>query len=83
MNWNFDLLRPMILEKELEYASSLEHTEFQERVCWLENFKKRYALFPKNVCGESADVPVTICKNYNLKLPEIPKDFSSKTIFNS
>lgn len=62
----------ILLEKSLEYASFLRHSEFQVIIGLIEIFKTRHRLFQKPVCGESADGPVSVCENWKLKMPEIP-----------
>lgn len=37
----------------------------------------------KNICGESADVHVTACKNFSVKIAEVLKEFAPKNIFNA
>lgn len=48
----------MILEKALEYTSSLGHSDFLASIGWLEKFKKKHELSQKTVCFEIPDTPL-------------------------
>jgi hypothetical protein len=82
---NIPLSGPFIKEKALQFATSLGHTNFKASNGWLHNFKTRYGIAQKNICGESRAVDDTVCDEWKKKLVSLlsTKKYAPSEIFNA
>lgn len=82
-NKNIPISGPLLKEKALEAAQSLNLTEFKASNGWLEKFSRRHRISFKTVCGESANVNLTDVDDWKVKLQSILKDYAPKDVFNA
>lgn len=82
-NKNFPISGPLIKQKALEAAQSLQLVNFKASNGWLEKFCQRHSITFKTICGESADVNIDDIEEWKRKLLFILKDYSPRDIYNA
>lgn len=74
---------PILKEKAEHFAKSFGYNNFRASNGWLEKFKQRHDIVFRKVCGESASVDDSVCKNWKEELKTMLKDYDPKNIFNA
>ena len=72
----------LILEQANIFALEMGLDDFSGSTGWLDAFKKQHQIKFPNLCGESADVPTSVVKNYCQSLPDICQGYHPLDIFN-
>ena len=74
----------LALQKQAKkFALSLGHNNFNASQGWLANFKKRYEIVGKAICGESGSVDDAVCEEWNKNLPTIILSYAPHEIYNA
>ena len=73
---------PLIKEKAMEFAKSLDIECFKASNGWLESFKKRHNLAFTKMSGERGDVNLETVSVWKKRLPEICFGYEPKDVFN-
>lgn len=63
-NANVNISGPIIVEKAKNFAAMMEIPDFQASTGWLSNFKNRYGISFKKICGESKSVDTAGCDDW-------------------
>jgi hypothetical protein len=56
--------------------------EFAASNGWLESFRTRHNIMANNLCGESADMDVTVVEDFKATVPGLIEQYDYKDIFN-
>ncbi|XP_064479058.1 tigger transposable element-derived protein 4-like [Ornithodoros turicata] len=72
----------LLKQKAETLALRMDIHDFKFSDGWLRNFKKRYDLAFKKMCGESGAVDMTIVENYSDRLQSLLQQYSPDDIFN-
>jgi hypothetical protein len=64
-----------------ECAKALNY-EFAASNGWLESFRTRHNFVANNLCGESADMDVTVAEDFNANVPGLIEQSDDNDIFN-
>jgi len=73
---------PLIQAKALEFAQSLNKTDFRASKGWLESFKQRNNLVYGTMSGERGDVNIKCVDDWKNKLSELCDGYDEKDILN-
>ena len=80
---NVSISGPILQEKTKHFAESLGISNFKASSGWLANFKKRYDIVGKTVCGESASVDVQVCDQWKENLSALLTGYLPEEIYNA
>ena len=73
----------MLQKKALQFAQSLGRKDFQASTDWIWNFKKRYDIVGKSICGESSSIDEDVCMKWTDELPTLISSFKPEEIYNA
>lgn len=82
-NKNFPISGPLIKEKALKAAESLNITTFKASNGWLEKFCQRHNIRFKPTCSKLIDVDLNSVEAWKAKLQKILKEYSPKNVYSA
>lgn len=73
---------PMIQHKAKELADALGIENFSASNGWLDRFRIRNNITFRSLCGEAADVDLSLCEDWQERLPLLLAGYDDRDIFN-
>ena len=79
---NLPVSGPLLQEKALVFAASLNNSDFKASNGWLMRFKNRHNIHGAISCGESGAVDLSTCDDWKAKIPDLVAGYEARDIYN-